>query len=171
MRSPLRESFFIGFVVALSWVLIHSPAQAAAKKVSGTTRFGSVISRAISYPNDVPKREMHQYVRTGDVVTSSDPDIDGAVISAFGQADRIDPKASVMGHLVVQNKNGDKSFARFEETYNFTPKEGGAWLIKGAGTFRFTGGTGKFRDIKGSADFQFEVTPGGISNWQAELKY
>jgi glutaredoxin len=49
MRSPLRKSFFIGFVVALSLVLIHSPAQAVAKTVSGTNRIVVYTTRSCPY--------------------------------------------------------------------------------------------------------------------------
>ena len=163
----------IGLTVLLCLALISFSAEAGVqKKIVASKKFGAYLSRNIIYPGDLPKHEMQQLVRTGDVISSWDPDFNEAVETVFAQTDRIGPSGSARGHAFFLHKNGDKTFVRFEEASRLTFKEDGAWESTGDGKFQFTGGTGKFKDIKGTATYKYKLTPeGGLAYWEAEVEY
>lgn len=51
-------------------------------------------------------------------------------------------------------------------------KEGIAREISSEGTLQITGGTGMFKDVKGSGNYKGTITPTESSlNWEAEVQY
>jgi hypothetical protein len=140
------------------------------KKISGVNNFGPHVSQSISSPGDVPNHEIVQSIRL-DTVTSSDPDFNGSRYINYEQVDQVAGTGSHRGYGKQITKNGDEIYWKWEGSHQTVAKDG-AWESTFQGTFQYVGGTGKFRNIKGSGTYKGTVSPkGGAGNWEAEVEY
>lgn len=132
------------------------------KKQSGTyTKKATTISRNEIYPEDVPEHQIAQFLSKVSG-TSSGPDLDPDCESweglDYGQSDSIAGNGSHRGYSVNTYKNGDKTYGKWEGTHQTIIKEGGAWELNYEGKHQYTGGTGKFRNIKGGGAYKGRIT-------------
>ena len=75
-------------------------------------------------------------------------------------ADAKGPKSTDHGNVVVMMANGDKAFV----TFTGTSMMQGPVRMGGEGTWRFTGGTGKLKGLKGQGTYTSTGKPDGTSN-------
>jgi hypothetical protein len=69
-------------------------------------------------------------------------------------------------------KDGDTDYGTFEGTHKTTVKEDGSSEITWEGTWKATGGTGKFKNVKGGATYRGKVTAeGAFTEWESEVEY
>ena len=88
----------------------------------------------------------------------------------YEQQDRTAGSGSDKGYVTVTHPNGDKSYLKFEGT-NKLVKGGSAWKVSSEGRIWITGGTGKFKDMKGNGSYKGTATPKGSTiNWEAEVQ-
>jgi hypothetical protein len=74
--------------------------------------------------------------------------------------------------VFISIKMGMKATSNKKTPIKMTVKEGGAWVQSIEGKWQWTGGTGKFKNIKGGGTYKAKVTPeGGVSNWEGEVEY
>jgi hypothetical protein len=70
------------------------------------------------------------------------------------------------------HKNGETDYGPYEGTHKTTVKEDGSWEMAWEGTWKMTGGTGKFKDIKGGGTYRGKATAQGSSTeWEGEVEY
>ena len=162
----------VGVIAAFVVVSLSFSAQAGEKKkVMGTDKAGPPISRTVVYPGDDPKHELVLW--TGrETTTSPDPDVNGTEIMKYGQDDQVAGTGPHRGYFRRLFKNGDTDYASHEGKHKTTFKEDGSWEATWEGTFKVTGGTGKFKNIKGEGTYRGKATAQGASNdWEGEVEY
>ena len=162
----------VGVIAAFVAVSISFSAQAAEKKkYSGTNKFGPPISRTVVSPGDDPKHELVLYFRR-DTTTSSDPDRDGTEEIVFGQSDSVAGTGTSRGYFRRLFKNEDTYFGSYEGTLKTTVEEDGSREMTLEGTYKLTGGTGKFKNIKGGGTYRGKATAeGAFSEFEGEFEY
>ena len=70
------------------------------------------------------------------------------------------------------SKNGDTDYGPYEGTHKTTFKEDGSFETTWEGTWKVTGGTGKFKNIKGGGTYRGKATAQGASSeWEGEVEY
>lgn len=121
------------------------------------TKTAMTISRNDVYPEDVPEHQISQTVRKASL-TSSDPFFGSSENLDYGQSDSIAGNGSHKGYSVNTFKNGDKAYCKWEGTHKTIVKEGGAWETNYEGEYQYTGGTGKFKNIKGGGAYKGRIT-------------
>ena len=172
MKNLLSKRLVLAVTVVFFTILCCFSVQAAEKKkVTYTKKIKQLISRADVYPGDVPKHKMSQSVRINSV-TFSDPDFGTADCWAYGHLDSVAGNGTHRGYGVCHFKNGDKTYAENEGTHKTTVKEGGAWEVNYEGKIQFTGGTGKFKNIKGGGVYKGTITAKGrTEEGEMEVEY
>ena len=107
-----------------------------------------------------------------DTTTSPDPDYNDSQLLVYGQSDSVAGSGSHRGYNKRIFKNGDETYGKYEGTHKRTSKEGGAWEEISAGKWQVIGGTGKFKNIKGSGTYKGKRTAeGGTTEFEGEVEY
>jgi hypothetical protein len=156
------RSGVVGVIAAFVVVSLSFSAQAAEKKkVMGTNKWGPAISRTVVPlgPGDNPKHELVVLVMYRATTTSPDPDWNETEQIAYEQDDLVAGTGTQRGYYVRSHKNGDTEYGTYEGTQKTTNKEDGSWLeTTWEGTYKISGGTGKFKNIKGSGTYRGKAT-------------
>jgi hypothetical protein len=169
--SIVHPKIILFLAATLACSTLITSAKAEKKQISGTDTWGPVVSETMSYPGDVPNHEISQRVRRY-TTTSTEPDLDGTEGLLYMQADSMAGTGSHRGYAVRTYKDGDKSFASVEGTHKMTSTDGGSWELTLEGTWKVTGGTGRFENAKGSGTYNGEIIPkGGGTDWKGEIEY
>jgi hypothetical protein len=162
----------VGVIAAFVVVSLSFSAQAGEKKkIMGTNKQGPPISRTVVYPGDDPKHELVMFVRR-DTTTSSDPDWNETEQIVYQQSDEVAGTGTHRGYFRRLFKNGDTDYGSYEGTTKRTVKEDGSWEATWEGTSKVTGGTGKFKNIKGGGTYRGKATAEGASTeFEVEVEY
>ncbi len=104
--------------------------------------------------------------------TYSDPDFGSSEEWIYMHSDSVAGTGTHRGHSVHNFKNGDKTYVKWEGTHKTTVKESGAWELNYEGKSQFTGGTGKFKNIKGGGVYTaIRTVKGFTSKGEFEVEY
>jgi hypothetical protein len=165
----------VGVIAAFVVVSLSFSVQAAEKKkITGTHKSGPVISHTVVPlgPGDDPKHELVVLEIHRDTTTSSDPDFNEAEHTVYEQRDSVAGTGTHRGYYTNLLKNGDTEYGLYEGTFKTTFKEDGSWETTWEGTVKVAGGTGKFKNIKGSGTYRGKATAEGASTeFEGEAEY
>jgi hypothetical protein len=139
------------------------------KKASGTGRMIAVLSQTTLFPGDVPDHAMSLTTRL-DVWHSSDPEWNDVRVTGFFFADYSGMTGANRGHEFVDHPGGDRTFDAFEGVSHGVMKPDGTWEATFEGTWRFTGGTGRYAGITGGGTFRGTRTA-SWADYQWECEY
>jgi len=145
---------------------------------------GSALAQTpVSGTIKCPKEDTSQSVEVGDQAghvlilekgsCSWNPSLEIAGLKSTGYtgADTFDlsgPRGQARGYAVITMENGDKVYARYQGTGGIS-KEG---AFTGEGSWSFTGGTGKFKGLKGKGTYKSSREPNnGPEDAQLEGSY
>jgi hypothetical protein len=163
---------------ALAFVVVSlsfSAQAAEKKKVTGTNKWGPSICRTVvpPGPGDDPKHELVVLAIYRATTTSSDPDINETELTVYEQDDEVAGTGTARGYFRRLHKNGDIDYGTYEQTHKTTVKEDGSWeATTWEGTYKVIGGTGKFKNIKGSGTFRGKATAeGSLDEFEGEEEY
>jgi hypothetical protein len=177
-ESPMTQlrRRVVGVIAAFVVVSLSFSVQAAEKKkVMGTHKSGPVISHTVVPlgPGDDPKHELVVLEIHRNTTTSSDPDWNEAENLVYEQRDSVAGTRTHRGYYTNLLKNGDTEYGLYEGTFKTTFKEDGSWeTTTWEGTFKVIGGTGKFKNIKGSGTYRGKATAEGASTeFEGEVEY
>jgi hypothetical protein len=157
-------------------VSLSFSAQAAEKKkIMGTNKLGPPICRTVVPlgPGDDPKHELVVLAIYRGTTTSPDPDINGSEIISYEQADGVAGTGTHSGYFRRLYKDGDTDYGTYEGTYKSSFKEDGSWeATTWENTWKTTGGTGKFKNIKGSGTDRGKATAQEVlGEFEGEVEY
>ncbi len=162
----------VGVIAAFVVVSMSFSAQAGEKKkIMATNKQGPPISRTVVSPGDDPKHELTLTIRR-DTTTSSDPDFNETEQIVYEQSDSVEGTGTHRGYFRRLFKNGDTGYGPYEGTHKTTVKEDGSRETTWEGTYKFTGGTGKFKNVKGGGTYRGKATAQGASTeFEGEVEY
>lgn len=134
-------------------------------KISGTFSGRTNWQTSISLPH-----APGHVVSLGEVFgpqTCEDPHWQDVTITYWGTADLHNGSGPQSGHWVNNHADGDQDFGTFEGQITTT---GGRTTMEG--TWKYTGGTGKFASIRGGGTYKGHLpSPDQIENtWQGEYE-
>jgi hypothetical protein len=170
MNAPRRYGFHA--VVAILAIAFATSAFAAdKKKITGTNKDGQILSQSSASPGDDPNHSITQLVGA-QRTTSNNADWNNTQLIFYEHDDFIGGTGPLRGYGTHTHANGDKSYFNYEGTSKMTTKDGGAWEQIGDGRFTWTGGTGKFKTLKGGGTYKCKFTPdSGQCDWLGEAEY
>ena len=143
------------------------------KKITGTNKHGPPISRTVVSLGDDPKHELVLLEINRTTTTSSDPDFNETEQFDYTQLDEVAGTGTHRGYFVRHYKNGDTEYGTYEGTHKSTFKEDGSFLeATWEGTYKVIGGTGKFKNAKGSGTYRGKATAQeAFTEWEGEVEY
>jgi len=97
--------------------------------------------------------------------TSSDPLFNGAKITYWGTSDLQKGNGPQKGYWCNERASGDRDWGTFEGKITTSGQQ-----VTMEGTFKFTGGTGKFNGITGGGKYKghFPSTTDVVDQWEGE---
>ena len=148
------------------------------KRIMGTNKpAGPPISRTVvpPAPGDDPKHELVALVIHRETTTSSDPDHNETELIVYGQEDQVEGTGTHRGYFRRFHKNGETDYGSYEGTHKTSVKEDGSWEMTWEGTYQSNGGTGKFKNIKGSGAYRGRPRhkrplPSGKVKWNTNVR-
>src|SRR5215469_8502220 len=141
------------------------------KKIMATNKPGPFISRTVVSPGDDPQHELVLMIRRN-TTTSSDPDWNETEQIVYEQDDEVAETGTHRGYYRRLHKNGETDYGPYEGTHKTAVKEDGSWETTWEGTYQMIGGTGKFKNIKGSGTYRGKATAqGALTEWEGEVEY
>jgi len=113
---------------------------------------GTFNSRAFLSSRDQPNHELSMAEIDG-VQRSLDPDWNGARMTFWGARDVQSGLGTERGYFINEHPGGDRCWGSLDGTVVQTETS-----LTAEGTFRFTGGSGKFNGISGQGTYRGRMT-------------
>ena len=139
----------------------------------GTNKLVTPISRTVVSPGDDPKHELVVLAIYRATTTSSDPDLNETEVIAYEQADEVAGTGTQRGYFRRLHKNGDTDYGTYQGMHKTSFKEDGSWeATTWESTWKVIGGTGKFKNIKGSGTDRGKATAQeSLEEFEGEVEY
>jgi len=104
-------------------------------------------------------------VEVAGIQTSSDPLFNGAKITYWGTSDLQNGNGPQKGYWCNERTDGDRDWGTFEGKVTASGQQ-----VTMEGTFKFTGGTGKFKGITGGGTYKghFPSATDVVDQWEGE---
>ena len=151
----------IGAVVIVSLV-IGFPGRAAAQKLEQTyakKNFQTITKSSIMI-NDGSNHEVRQEVQLSEIAFS-DPRFGTAQEIVYITSDEVDGSGPHRGHFIDTHSDGAQCYGDFEGATKTVAKPDGSWVATWEGTYRYLGGSGICKGLRGSGKYK-----GGASSTQ-----
>ena len=145
---------------------LSAPA-ADGKEIAYTKHARQTLSETKGDPGYSGTGELAQQIFL-DTAIDAPGDFPVVEVRVYNQDNTVAGNGMHRGYEVHIFKNGDKAYTKYEGTHKVTTKEGGAWEVTYEGTQSYVGGTGRYKDIKGSGTYKGRVTP---DSFQEENKW
>ena len=172
----MKNRSIIFVIAAFVVVSLSFSAQAGEKKkIMGTNKQGPWISRTFvpPGPGDDPKHELVALQIRRDTTTSPEPEWNETEQTIYEQSDSVAGTGTHRGYFRRFHKNGDTDYGSYEGTHKTSVKEDGSWETTWEGAWKTHGGTGKFKNIKGSGTGRGKATAeeGALTEFEGEVEY
>jgi hypothetical protein len=142
------------------------------KKITGTNKSDPPISRTVVSPGDDPKHELVVLMIRRETTTSSDPDHNETEQIVYEQSDLVEGTGTHRGYFRRLFKNGDTNYGPYEGTQKTTVKKDGSSETTWEGIWKVTGGTGKFKNVKGEGTYRGKATAQeALTEWEGDVEY
>jgi hypothetical protein len=148
-------------------VLLSMPATAGEKITGSTMDYQIVSETSVAWSGHTIKQVSSTWKGT-----SPNPNWGQWSVTAVEQQDVVGPDAVTRNWGTQHQANGDLAFFTCEGTSKVTPKEAGAFDGVAQGKCLWTGGTGKFKSLKGPATYSCKFTQAsGGCDFQGDVEY
>jgi hypothetical protein len=152
-------SAVVGAILAAVMALSVLPVHAGQKKeMSYVKTYSKSTSKSSFAIDDVPNHEVVQEVVLQKSKFSS-PDFDPIEEWIHIQTDQIDGSGSHKGYYIEIHPGGEQTYGTFDGTHKTVVKENGSWASTWQGTYRYVGGTGKYKNIQGGGTYKGRASP------------
>jgi len=154
-----RPSAVLGVIVAVALASFGFSGQAAEKKeLSYVKTYSKSISKSSFSIDDVPNHEVVQEVLLQQSKFSS-PDFKPTEEWIHIQTDQTDGTGTHKGYYIMFHQGGEQTYGTFDGRHKTVTKDDGSWASTWEGTYRYVGGTGKYKNIKGSGTYKGRASP------------
>ena len=167
MKLAFSKAGVFAFASAFVVMCFISSASAEKMKITGNNKTERIISQNTLNPGDAPGHAMMQTV-TMSKTTSSNTDWNDTTMVDYQQLDLIAGKGTHVGYGYHKHKGGDQTFFK----YWGTNQAAGDGKMSIEGKYEWTGGTGKFKNIKGAGTYTCSGSATeSTCDWQGEPEY
>lgn len=153
MESPLRKVALIVMASTLACFTLIDDAVAEKREMTFVKNGGKTVTKSVHTVDADLKHEIAQVVALGHP-KFSDPDFKVKEEWSYVQSDTIDGTGTDGGYFVEIHEDGSQTYGTFQSTSKTITLPDGSWQASFEGTYRYTGGSGKYKNIKGSGTFK-----------------
>ena len=119
------------------------------------------------------KHEITQQVGIGDM-KGSNPDFRVKEEWTYTHSDTIDGTGTERGYFLDTHEDGSHTYGTFEGAIKQSSKPDGSWEVVWEGTYKYAGGSEKYKNIKGSGTYRGKSSsqdPGGREEGRETIEY
>jgi hypothetical protein len=158
MRSAFMETMskkvaLIMTAFTLACFTLIGDAVAEKREMTFVKNGGKTITKSVFTVDAALKHEITQVVALGHP-KFSDPDFKVKEEWSYVQSDTINGSGTDGGYFVEIHEDGSQTYGTFQSTSKTSTMPDGSWEASFEGTYRYTGGSGKYRNIKGGGTFK-----------------
>jgi hypothetical protein len=155
----LTASTALCAILAAGMAFSGGSTQAAQKKeISYIKTYSKSISKSSFAIDNVPNHEVVQELILQKSRFSS-PDFAPEEEWIHLQTDQTDGTGSHRGYYIEIHPGGEQTYGTFDGTHKTVAKDDGSWSSTWEGTYRYVGGTGKYKNIKGGGTYRGRASP------------
>lgn len=151
-----------GVLLSVAIAIALAPGIARAERIehSGVKSNPRVISRNVMPINDPVGREIGTELVLSELHFTNSP-IKVKEEWVYSQFDYVGGTGPHWGIFVDVLESGEQTVGRFEGNTVMKANPDGSWVMTWEGTHRYTGGTGKFKNVKGGGTYKGKATSTG----------
>jgi len=165
-KIGFSKTGFIGLLAVSVVIFLSTSVHAEKMKITGKNKTMRIISQTTGDPGDKDGHMLMQTV-TLSQTTSSDENWNDTRMLDIQQADQMGETGTHTGYGYHLHKGGDRTFFKYWGTQKSTGAE-----MSNEGKYEWTGGTGKFQNIKGGGTYTCKGTmTSSECDWQGEVEY
>jgi hypothetical protein len=143
-------------VVALVTGAFSPPAEAEKREMTYIKTESRSVSKSAVTLSDSPNHEVSQEVLL-QKSKFSHPDFQVAQEWIYIHTDQLDGSGTHKGYYTFVHGGGEHSYGIFEGSHKTVARDDGSWLSTWEGTYRYLGGTGKYKNIKGNGTYKGKI--------------
>jgi hypothetical protein len=128
------------------------------KELTYVKTYSKSISKSSFNIDDVPNHEVMQEVLLQQSKYSGS-DFKPVEEWIHVQTDQTDGSGSHKGNFFLILQGGDQTYGTFDGKHKTVVQKDGAWASTWEGTYRYLGGTGKYKNIKGAGTYKGRASP------------
>jgi len=141
---------------------VVQPSDAQTGRFTATGKVVTLLAETKMQPGDKPGHELTM-ARRMDTISYSDPTFSSGQAIVASVSDYTAGSGAHRGYFAITHPVGDRTFSSYEGMTKATPKPAGPAEVTFEGTWRYTGGTGKFEGITGGGTYKGGLTPAGVA--------
>lgn len=114
------------------------------------------VAKSTTAIGDVPNHEVFQETLIS-AVKYANPDYKVTEEWVFNQVDQTDGAGAHRGYWIHFHEGGEQTYGTYQGNHRTVSNADGSWLSSWEGKHQFTGGTGKYKNIKGAGTYRGKV--------------
>ena len=172
MKLPKALITALLLTIATTFSLI---ADAAEKREQSyvKTNFRTLYKTVLSV-GDVPNHDVVQEANIADIKYSANSEFKIKEEWVYSQSDIIDGSGTQSGYFYDTHEDGSHTYGAYKGTIKTSSKADGAWEAIWEGTYQFLGGSGKFKNLKGTGKYKGKASsqdPTGREEGKETVEY
>ena len=154
MLNSLKNAAVLSIIVAFT-IAVNSTADAAEKREQTYIKNNFITASKTTLPLG-DGHEVAQELSVADIKYSADFNTksEWAYIHTY----TINGSGKQTGYYVDTHEDGTQTYGTFEGTIETIAKPDGSWKSHWEGTYKYVGGTGKFKNIKGNGEYKGQAS-------------
>ena len=148
----------LGVSLALALGAFSFAAQAEKRDLTYVKTYSKSISKSTVVVEDVPNHEVLQEVLLQQSKYSG-ADFSPTEEWIHVQTDQTDGSGTHKGYFFMVLEGGDQAYGTFDGRHKTLNAADGAWSSTWEGSYRYLGGTGKYKRIKGTGTYHGRASP------------
>jgi len=154
-----RTSAVLGAIVAATLGFFGPLGHTAEEKdLSYVKTYSKSISKSTFSIDDVPNHEVVQEILLQQSKFSGS-DFKPIEEWIHIQTDQTDGTGTHKGYYIMFHQGGEQTYGTFDGRHKTVTKADGSWESTWEGTYRYVGGTGKYKNIKGAGTYNGRASP------------
>ena len=119
-----------------------------------------IAFRTVTVINDVAGHEVGQELQISDIKFSS-PSFKVKEEWVYNNFNYVAGSGPHRGMFIDTHEDGSQTFGTFEGAQKLVSNPDGSWAATWEGTYKYTGGSGKFKNIKGAGTYSGKASSAG----------
>lgn len=146
-------------LLAMALILSAPSLQAAEKKeLTYVKTEARTLSKSTMAISAAPNHEVVQEIQLHNA-RFSDPEFQPIEEVIYIHTDQTDGNGSHKGYYIMRHKSGEQTYGAFEGAHKTVVKDDGSWASSWQGTYRYLGGSGRYKNIKGQGTYKGRASP------------
>lgn len=173
MECSLKKPTFFLMLLTVFSITLMCDAVAEKREQTYVKKNFRTLTKSVFTVDDAAKHEITQEVGLGDLEFSSS-DFRVKEEWTYTQSDLIGGSGTQRGYFLDTHQDGSRDYGTFEGTIESISKPDGSWEAIWEGTYQYTGGSGRYKNIRGNGKYKGKASsqdPVGREEGRESIEY